>query len=544
LALLLSLPALHGSPTSIQTIVDDLPPQTGHEIQIPYTTKQIIFRIGDPPLGENKTARRVRYRLEGIDSEWQNRMGFMAFSVRFYNAAGDQVGQEEFRAVDHSPGWKESVEDSTFTSRREIITAPERAARVCIFISSAGPPTSIGAFVVGDVTISRIGPSGSVKTLLESDTFLRLGNAAPPDSLWIPDGSHPSMARTVTFPPGHEPHMAFEIIDNDPVAHAEWHLIKEQAPTVSPGDKLAIEWKELFNVGPGDVFDIGYGKPPAGRYQFRVEELDTFGNPTKSSNWTELVVLDPFWKTRWFLALAGITALGLLAGGMYFFFRWQLNRRIWRLQQEHMLESERLRIARNIHDDLGARLTQISLVSAMAAKGTPENATDGLHKVTRMTRDLVAALYETVWTVDPKNDHLDSLGTFLCQLIPNMCEPAGIRCRLDVDDLPRDIHVSSETRHHISLIVKEAVHNAVKYSRATEIETKISYVPPRFLVSVRDDGCGFLAEDSKATESSTKARRPSGLENMQNRAAAISGEISIQSVEGKGTIVSLSVPVA
>jgi signal transduction histidine kinase len=535
---------LHAASSSIETVLDDKSvPRVGHDVRVPYKTGQVLFRIGDGPVGSGKNTRRIRFKLEGVDSDWHFREGYMAFLVRFYNAAGDQVSQEEFRATGISPGWNQTIEKSTFTQRRELITVPPGATEVFAAVSSAGPPTSIGAYVVGDVVISKTDPAGNSTILLENATFLRMGSATPLASIWIPDGSHPSMAGTITFASRQDPQKAFIIIDDDPTAHAEWHSIKEEGPKVKPGEKLTVEWKELFTVGTGDLVEIGYAKPPEGRYRFRTEELDTYGAPTGKGDWVDITVEVPYWKALWFqLSITG-AALVLLGGGLFFLFKWMVNRRLERLRQQHLLEIERLRIARNIHDDLGARLTQISLVSALAAKDKPENANDSFNKITRMTRDLVSALYETVWTVDPENDHLDSLVSFLCQLVPNMCEPANIRCRLDADEMPRDIHVSSETRHNISLIVKEAVHNAVKYSEATEIQIRITYASTRFSVMIKDNGRGFLLDETKEDQPPAKPARVSGLANMRNRIKSIGGEITIHSKQGEGTTITFSVSI-
>ena len=148
-----------------------------------------------------------------------------------------------------------------------------------------------------------------------------------------------------------------------------------------------------------------------------------------------------------------------------------MRREMVRLKQQRALEQERLRIAHDIHDDLGARVTQISLLSAMAQDNPafPEKARADFDKISKMSRELVSALYETVWAVNPENDNLDALGNYLCQMVKQLCERTPLRCRFHVLDLPHEVQVSSQTRHNISMAVKEAVHNIIKHAKASEV---------------------------------------------------------------------------
>lgn len=204
-----------------------------------------------------------------------------------------------------------------------------------------------------------------------------------------------------------------------------------------------------------------------------------------------------------------------------------------RLKHQRALEQERLRIAQDIHDDLGARVTQISLLSAVAQGdlSLPTKARADFDRISQMTRELVSALYETVWTVNPENDNLDALGSYLCQMVNELCTQAGLRCRLNVGVLPQDIQVSSQTRHNIAMAVKEAVHNVIKHAKAQEINLRVSLDGRRLTVAVQDDGCGF---DSQA------CRAGNGLNNMQRRLGDLGGHCSIKTHIGRGTVIEMS----
>ena len=145
-------------------------------------------------------------------------------------------------------------------------------------------------------------------------------------------------------------------------------------------------------------------------------------------------------------------------------------------ERTRLVEKERLRIAQDLHDDLGARLTHISLLSSHAARSAASHESiESFHEISNMTRELVAALSETVWAVNPTNDHLESLIGFLCRTIDSQCRAAKVRYRIDAPAIADPRMVSSDVRHHIVLAVKEALNNALKHSGTAEIFATIGF---------------------------------------------------------------------
>lgn len=202
------------------------------------------------------------------------------------------------------------------------------------------------------------------------------------------------------------------------------------------------------------------------------------------------------------------------------------------LRQERMLEQERLRIAQDIHDDLGARITQISLLSGISQNDPqfPEKALAAFDAISRMSRDLVSALYETVWTVNPENDNLEALGSYLCQMVNQLCQQTQLPCRLHQCELPAGVQVSSHTRHHMTLAVKEAVHNVIKHAQASEIAVRVVWAEREMTVSIQDNGCGFSADSASVGH---------GLANMKRRLVELGGSCAVHSEAGRGTTVEL-----
>src|SRR5262249_48610320 len=153
---------------------------------------------------------------------------------------------------------------------------------------------------------------------------------------------------------------------------------------------------------------------------------DIFGNPYGPALSFGIVVPPPFWRTSWFWSISVFSAVGLVLGG-WRYAAWRRTRvELVLLRGERALEQERLRISRDIHDDLGARITEISLASALAKTkpALPASAAADFDHICGLSRELVSALYETVWAVSPENDNLEALGNYLCQMSNHLCENA------------------------------------------------------------------------------------------------------------------------
>jgi signal transduction histidine kinase len=227
-----------------------------------------------------------------------------------------------------------------------------------------------------------------------------------------------------------------------------------------------------------------------------------------------------------------------LAFGSWRYRAWsQLQAENARLAQQQALERERFRIAQDIHDDLGARVTQISLASAMAERtaAQPEASREGFRNITQLARGLVASLYDTIWVVNPENDSLEAVGHYLCQIVNQMASQAGLRCRLEVPTLPSGLPVSSHQRHNLSMAVKEAIHNVIKHAGATRVRMKMVLSTAEVDLTIEDDGVGF---------DPARTQRGSGLDNLEARLREIGGEAEVVSAPGRGTTVRLRLPLS
>lgn len=254
----------------------------------------------------------------------------------------------------------------------------------------------------------------------------------------------------------------------------------------------------------------------------------------------------PFWTLPRLLIL-----VGALLGGLGLALVWirllhhRVRQRTAQLEQEmhereqaehqHALAQERARIARDLHDDLGSSLTEITM---LATTGPGLNlaaaeATERMETIAGKSRTLVNALDEIVWAVDPERDTLGSAARYLASYAEEYLAGLKVACRVHIPNSFPDQAVSGEVRHHLFLAVKEALNNAVRHGEATEIGFNVRVRENQLWISITDNGSGFEASGQSNGH---------GLLNLRNRLAQLHGRCELESSPGAGTTVSLQVP--
>jgi signal transduction histidine kinase len=290
-----------------------------------------------------------------------------------------------------------------------------------------------------------------------------------------------------------------------------------------------------------------YSYLPPGKYTFHVIACNNDAVWNETGAQLAFAVQPYFWQTLWFRILAGATALSAVGGIVWLDARRRLQRKLERIQQQHAVEQERLRIAHDIHDDLGAYLTRIIMLCdpARGGSGNGQQATASLQRIHETASELTEAMAETVWAVNPHHDTLDSLINYLQKFAQAFLEHAGIRCRLDVPFQLPAWSLSAETRHNLFLAFKETLNNIVKHAGASEVHIGLTLEPAGFLLVVRDNGRGFT--NGTAPDGVVKDRGGfnggNGLRSLQRRMAGIGGRCEIRSVPPHGTSVQFKVPI-
>jgi len=311
-------------------------------------------------------------------------------------------------------------------------------------------------------------------------------------------------------------------------------------------DGLETDWIE---AGSRRVAYYSYLKP--GEYQFRVIACNNDGIWNEEGAALPIKVLPYFWQTWWFSILAVLAGTGAVGATARYTTRRRLRQRMEKLERQRAIERERARIAKDIHDDLGASLTRIILLSQSGHSDLeePHAAAADLDQIYLIARELTRAMDEIVWAVSPQHDTLDSLVTYLGKFAQDFLSVAGIRCRLNVPiELP-SWPITAEVRHNLFLATKEALHNVLKHAAATEVRISLTLAPAGFCLLVDDNGKGFDPNVATANAPSQPANynlrfsTGSGSTNMRKRLEEIGGVFELKSAPGEGTNVKFMVPV-
>ncbi len=307
------------------------------------------------------------------------------------------------------------------------------------------------------------------------------------------------------------------------------------APTFTAPDRLHFRYR-LEGVDSGWI-EAGeqrlatYSTLRPGRYRFEVMASRGDAQWTAPAAGLLLDVLPAWWET-WTARIAGsaLALFGLIAGVRYGSHR-RLTRRLEDFEQQQRIERERTRIARDLHDDLGASLTQATMMAEELGDHAqdPELLKAQSRQVADQVRSIARDLDAVVWSTSPKNDSMSSLCSYICQFSTEFFRASRIRCLVDVpSDLPA-AELLPETRHHVFMVAKEAMNNVLKHSGATQVEVSMRVGQTDFELAISDNGRGF---DPQAI---AEAER-NGLRNMASRLEELGGSLQIESGAG-GTCV-------
>jgi ligand-binding sensor domain-containing protein/signal transduction histidine kinase len=331
-----------------------------------------------------------------------------------------------------------------------------------------------------------------------------------------------------------------------------------QSVTIPPGgEELEIQYTALNFSAPDQVrfkcwlqghearpTDVGaeriarYPKLPPGRYTFHVQacnEDNVWSGPDGAV--LTILVQPQFWQTAWFRLGGILFLLGIVAASVRYVSTQKLRRQLQAHRQREALEHERARIARDLHDQIGANLTQVALLGEMAEadKDAPAEVEQHAQQISQTARETTRGLDEIVWAVNPANDTLDGLVNYAGKYAQEYLALAGVRCRADLPAQLPAILIAPEVRHNVFLAFKEAVHNVVKHAQATEARIRLRLEPEQLILEVEDNGRGVPHLDSKPNRN--------GLRNMKKRMEDIHGGFSIGPAPERGTIVRLTAPV-
>lgn len=267
---------------------------------------------------------------------------------------------------------------------------------------------------------------------------------------------------------------------------------------------------------------VSYARLPPGDYVFEVRSSNEDGvvNPATAS--FAFKISRPFYKTVWFYLLAVM----LVTAVIYAFYRYRLRKAV-------EVEKIRTRIATDLHDDIGATLSSISMYSESLKSQVKEklpHLEPVLNKMGENSREMVTGMSDIVWAINPGNDTGNKLLQRMENYATDICAVKNIQLHFGADEKINQLHLPLEHRKNIYLVFKEAVNNAVKYSGAANIHVTLQLHHKKILLQVKDDGAGF---------DMLRIKKGNGLDNMQLRATEIGALLQLLPVPGNGTLVQL-----
>ncbi len=511
-------------------------------IKLSAASREVIFHFTETP-GGSGSAGRLLYKLEGHDLHWRDLKPApgMMVSLQFTDIDRLIVGTETFAFVGQSAGWRPQVEEAEFHFRREHAIIPARASDARWVLSSSGENAGVGVIAIdGARAIVEHRSTGATDYY---DWEIRDGKdwdqpLGQPQN-WVREGPRAEMAQLrVRQTPS--PHPILVIVDDDPNRHGVWSTSRSKLMKVEPGDRLTLEWSQAYSIGSGGPGEARYRNLKPGRYWFRVAAANVVGQLTGREVSVAIDVVPPLLQRPGFwVSFVGL--LGVLATvGSRALIRRRMQRRIEEIERLHILERERTRIARDLHDDIGGGLTEIAMQSDWVRRDLAQGITpDTLRRIERVSQsavELTRSVDEIVWAVNPSHDRLDRFAAYLSQSTEQFLDAANIRVRFDfASDLP-PLTLPGPIRHNLYLAIREALNNAFKHSGSDLIRLGLRLEGQELVAVVEDNGSGFPPENT------TPDGSQDGLENMRRRMQEMGGGLRLNTQPGQGTRLEFRLP--
>ena len=303
------------------------------------------------------------------------------------------------------------------------------------------------------------------------------------------------------------------------------------------GSHIYVKSDQSWKVVPDGVKDWQKMTEAKSDWASATAEAPLGGHPwwSKPENIDIMPVILPiklaFWQTGWFQALLSCVCLVAITTSLWLMARLALHRK-----ERWLLQRERARIARDIHDDLGSKITQLVLHGELLQSELPEaqRFRPQIDLICHDARDVLSVFDEILWAVNPKRDGLHDFITYVCNYAEKFLHVSSIQCFLDVaPDLPAS-GLNLPVRRGLLMVTKEALNNVVKHSRAVELKLQIHCERGRLILTLEDNGRGF---DPVKTNN-----QRNGLNNMAERMAELGGTFLIISQPGKGCRIEISAP--
>jgi len=326
-----------------------------------------------------------------------------------------------------------------------------------------------------------------------------------------------------------------------------------------PGETLRyqfmLEGADLAWSGPTEQRTVTYANLKPGSYRFLVRAVNADGLVSAMPATIVFRILPPIWLRWWFLMSASLLTLFLL----YSFYRYRMMRLrevntalaeakraeegLGKAREERLRELARVRtrIATDLHDDIGASLTHIALLSEVARQQSLQGngaPVEPLSSIVNVSNELVETMSDIVWAINPQKDHLQDLIQRMRRFASDLLISKGITLAFQVPTYEPELPLGANARREVFLIFKESLTNIVKHSEASEVTIRFDFSQDHLTLKVSDNGKGFRMDQVSANAS----KGGHGLASIRKRATEMNGSVDIKSDIGRGTMVTFQLP--
>ena len=284
---------------------------------------------------------------------------------------------------------------------------------------------------------------------------------------------------------------------------------------------------------PSTHSSINFVNLSPGEYTLKAKAIFLHGLYPAAESSFSFTILPPWWLTWWFKSIVAIALIALILLALRYYINRKLELQRVMLEKKQAIEKERTRIATDMHDDLGAGLSQIKFLSEAIGMKRQKHLPieEEVSSIRSFSDEMIDKMGEIVWALNEKNDTLSDLLSYTRSYAVEYLAQNSIQCHVaEPDNISQD-YVSSEFRRNIYLTVKESLHNIVKHAQATEVFMKIE-ITTWLTIEIRDNGIGIT--------NSIKNSWGNGLVSMNNRIKELNGTFEVETMEG--TLVTIKVP--
>jgi two-component sensor histidine kinase len=298
----------------------------------------------------------------------------------------------------------------------------------------------------------------------------------------------------------------------------------------APGEVLQYQYRfegvDSDWSTPTSQRNVNFAGLSPGSYKFLVRALNSEGGTSPVPAMITFTILRPVWQRWWFVSLAALA----IAGFVYSLYRYRVSRLL-------EVADMRMRIATDLHDDIGANLTKIAILSEVVRQQLGANGAglvDGpLSSIARISRESAASMSDIVWAINPRRDQLLDLVRRMREHAEEVFALREVDLRFEAPDALHNLKLGVNVRRDLLLIFKEAINNAARHSRCSQIRIILGLENSLLSLVVSDDGEGFNTNADS---------RGHGLANLKLRTERLGGKLDVESRRGEGTTVTCVVP--